>query len=506
MSTTWGQGPWAVFLSSNDPNAAYFSTFTRVWELGVGALIAIAGPWLTNIPSAARPWMAYTGLAGVLGSLFVIDSTVQFPAPWAAFPVLATALVVASFHGAKVCGMFPLTNPVSRYFGDTSYTLYLWHWPIIVILTAAIPRGPLFYGFALTLVMGFTAVTYRFYENPIRKSDWLLDKPAPVNRRLPTLSRASWATVGSLGAAVVFVSILGIGYSEKISAAKMSVAQELSKSHDQTKPIGDQADPCFGAPAMLEPDCVLRNPDVPLRPSIDQLANDGYAAPCYRGSKEIERDEQYVKSCTYGYAGQDATRIAIIGDSHAAQIMPALLPVLDANKWRLTTYLGTGCKWRMPPAPGGCPIDAIQKELIAEPYDLVLTTSVRGGDAAGYVDAWAPVAAAGSKIAVIADNPANSEDSYACLTRVSLGGDRTVDCSTAWSEAFAKPDPLVAAADTFPGVTTIDLTRYYCRDDRCPSVIGNVIVYRDIKGHLSSTFAGTLAPAVEEGVQRALGG
>jgi peptidoglycan/LPS O-acetylase OafA/YrhL len=125
---------WALLLSADDPNRAYFSTFTRGWELGVGALVAIAGPWLARIPSAVRPGLAYGGLAGVVLSLLVIGSTVQFPAPWAVLPVLSTALVIASFHGVEVRSLFPLTNSAARYFGDTSYTLYLWHWPVSILL------------------------------------------------------------------------------------------------------------------------------------------------------------------------------------------------------------------------------------------------------------------------------------------------------------------------------------------------------------------------------------
>ena len=114
---------WAMYLTASDVNAAYFSTFTRVWELGVGALVAICGPWLFRIPDPIRPVLAYAGLAGVAASLCLIDETKQFPAPWVALPVASTALVVASFHGGAVRAVPVLTNPVARWFGDTSYTL-----------------------------------------------------------------------------------------------------------------------------------------------------------------------------------------------------------------------------------------------------------------------------------------------------------------------------------------------------------------------------------------------
>src|ERR1044072_1056197 len=99
--------------------------------------------------------------------------------------------------------MFPLTNPVARYFGDTSYTLYLWHWPVIILLLTVMPKGPWFCGIAIVIALCLTAITYRFYEDPIRKSDCLLDAPAPTDRRLRQIPPAAWAVVGSLMVTVV---------------------------------------------------------------------------------------------------------------------------------------------------------------------------------------------------------------------------------------------------------------------------------------------------------------
>jgi peptidoglycan/LPS O-acetylase OafA/YrhL len=506
---------WAMFLSATDPNSAYFSTFTRVWELGVGALVAIAGPWLANIPSAVRPGLAYLGVAGVMGSLFLIDSTVQFPAPWAALPVLSTALVVASFHGAEVRGMFLLTNPVARYFGDTSYTLYLWHWPVIILLFSVIPKGPLFYALALALALGLTAVTYHFYENPIRKSEWLLDKPAPRARRVPALSRSRWALIGALMVAVIVQSILGIQYADRNSAAQeLFEAQELLGAQDDqwqaTNLItpAEKVDPCFGAPAMLTPGCVLRDPEAFLRPSIDEFSQDTQGVfNCYR---EKGAEQRKLPSCNYGYMGGDATRIALVGDSHAASLLPALWPILNANKWRLTTYLGQSCGLTTALSLE-CKesMAEVQAELLAHPYALVLTTNLNGLQRPdSYQSAWAPIAVAGSRIAVVPDNPLSSEEALACLTRVGRRGDRNGECGTSRAEALPRPDPLIAAAQLVPGTTLIDLTPYYCTADRCPSVICDVIVYRDYgdgNSHITATFATTLAGALEDGLRRALG-
>ncbi|MHA0288251.1 acyltransferase family protein [Mycobacterium sp. C3-094] len=494
-----GSFAWAMHLSVADPNAAYFSTFTRVWELGVGALLAIAGPWLARIPTAARPVLAYLGLAGVVASLLLIDSTVQFPAPWAALPVLSTALVVASFHGGTVRGVPILTNPVARYIGDTSYTMYLWHWPVIILLEAALPRTATFYTIAVALTVALTALTFRFYEDPIRKSNWLLDKRNRAGKK-PRISQRRWGVVGSGAAVVILFTLLTLQYNDRMTAIRERAAVEAEQSGDvspSSAPIAAQADPCFGAPAMVTPGCALWNPDAPLRPSVDSYIKDTDAesARCFR-----HKDEK-LKACTFGYRGPDAIRIALVGDSHAGQLIGPLLSVLNENKWQLTTYAGISCAW-MSPAPDCDGGDIVGPALLSNRFDLVLTAASReDGSVKAYERAWTPVAAAGSRIAVLVDGPIASEDSLNCLTRVtgSVG-----DCGTPADEAFSIPDPQVTASKLVPGTTLIDLTPFYCSSNNCPSVIGNVIVHRDSHGHMTQTYLQTLAQPLAESIRQTL--
>jgi len=469
-----GSFGWAMVRSSDDPNSAYFSTFSRLWELGIGALLAIAAPWFTRIPAAIRPGLAYLGLVGVLGSMFLIDATSRWPAPSALLPILSTALVVASFHGADVRGMFPLTNPVARYFGDASYTLYLWHWPVIILLLTALPKGPVFYGAVIVIALGLTAVTYRFYEDPIRKSNWLLRQPAAAkNRPFPGLTTSRWAFIGALMVAVVVLSIVGIHYKEEAGVARddgASVADQpvallplpsgplnTLKVIVPRNVLAPGAGPCFGAPAITDARCVLWDPDLPLKPSIQTFAKDsagmGGGPGCW-GGEHVKA----LKPCTFGYEGADAIRVALVGDSHAQRIFKALLPALIELKWQLTTYLGWGCEWRDHPDREALCADAIdkaQKELLAHPYDMVITTSSRryGSRPIDFVNAWKPVADAGSRIAVLGDVPSVSDESLACLTRVGTGRNRIGDCGTSRAEAFARPDPLIEASHLVSAAT-----------------------------------------------------
>ena len=510
---------WAMYLTASDVNAAYFSTFTRVWELGVGALLAICGPWLFRIPDTIRPVLAYVGLTGVAASLFLIDETAHFPAPWAALPVASTALVVASFHGGEVRAVPVLTNPVARWFGDTSYTLYLWHWPVIILLLAVLPRGQTFYVTALVLSIGLTALTYHFYEDPIRKSGWLTESK---------FKPAAWGLAAGTMAAIVVASLLEIDSREQLAQIQQETQQEAQYSALQALPasppplgpvVADAPaveepsadtiapltsplpgnDPCFGAPAMLNPACMLRNPDVPLTPSIDTFTADRVP----RGIGCWTNKHEMFAACTKGYHGADATRVALVGDSHAFTFLTALTPYLDAMKWQLTIYTGQGCAWKTP-ALDGCrdALTEMQHQMLADPYDVVVTTALGGIDKQPehYADAWQPVADAGSRIAVIGDNPDIGEETLDCMMRVNFGG-QAGECDA--PRPAANRDPLIAAAHMVPGATLIDLMQYFCREDQCPVIIGDVIVYRDTN-HTTTTYMKTLAPAIVNGIRQIL--
>lgn len=92
---------WAVWDTETAPTWAYFSTFTRGWELAVGALLAVAATRLARIPASIRPAMSMGGLALIVASLFAIKTTTAFPGPWAALPVTGAALVLAAGVGEQ---------------------------------------------------------------------------------------------------------------------------------------------------------------------------------------------------------------------------------------------------------------------------------------------------------------------------------------------------------------------------------------------------------------------
>ena len=101
---------WSLYSSANAPDWAYFNTFARVWELGVGALLATAAGFLARTPVLLKPVLSWAGVAIIVASVLVIsETTVGYPAPQALLPVAGAALVIAAGIGgdpasSRCCG------------------------------------------------------------------------------------------------------------------------------------------------------------------------------------------------------------------------------------------------------------------------------------------------------------------------------------------------------------------------------------------------------------------
>jgi peptidoglycan/LPS O-acetylase OafA/YrhL len=152
------------------------STFGHAWELALGGLIAVGTPLLARVPILAATVATWLGLSAILiGAVTMQIEVLHFPG-WAALVpaggaalVIAGGLVAPAFGAERLLGTGPF-----RWFGQRSYSLYLWHWPVLAIAAEVVgPNQTNFW--MLKIVLGFVAVglsmlTYRFVENPIRHS------------------------------------------------------------------------------------------------------------------------------------------------------------------------------------------------------------------------------------------------------------------------------------------------------------------------------------------------
>lgn len=169
----------SVWTTGHHPTAAFFSLPTRAWELLLGALTALAATSSRCLPvdaerteGAARAgWGGYVGLTLIAISIVVFDDATPFPGLAALLPTLGAAAVlyfaIPGTHSARLLSVRPLVG-----IGLMSYSVYLWHQPMLALLQHANLDRPSLLARALAVsgVFPLAALSYRFIERPFRNA------------------------------------------------------------------------------------------------------------------------------------------------------------------------------------------------------------------------------------------------------------------------------------------------------------------------------------------------
>ncbi|UOQ57720.1 acyltransferase [Leucobacter allii] len=478
---------FSVVETARSQPSAYFMTTTRAWEFALGGLVAmLPASRLRGAVNGALSWLA---LLIIVVSAFALTGESPFPGWIALFPVGAAAALIwlgdpgLSWTPQRLARFRPV-----QFVGDASYAIYLWHWPLIVVVTAKLGRAPGWYwaGAILAATLLLSVLTKHLVEDPVRRA------PGALARRAPTFAfmLVGMALVGALAIAPNAVAAAQEhGYRERIAARTADV------------------DGCFGAYAVMngcaDPYRVTEEIDF-TRASSDSYRTwiDGEER-C--SSHEMGTGLETV--CDFPGAGLG---VVLMGDSHANHLMQPIAEIAEREGWDFRAVGRTGCTGferddvvRDPAARRSC-IDwgADRTEAIVQDpsVDVVLLSSrikpnPRYNDAA--VDRLQRLVDAGKQVVVLRDVPGmprgtaadgvEAIDGPECVEAAGVGA---VD-PCAWTPPTGQ-DWLLRAADLV-GVDVVDLRELLCTEGSCHAVIGGTNVYFD-DDHLSASFAGTLVP------------
>ncbi len=167
---------WSIHFTAINGAAAYFGTLTHAWELALGGFVAAGSLLWSKIPPMAAAVLGWLGLFFVLAAGTHFSAMTQYPGWISIVPVGGAALIIIGGVGARIGGPEVVlgTGPM-RWLGKLSFSIYLWHWPILVIAEQD-ATSPLGLGQRLGLVaasVGAAAATYYLLENPVRRSKLL---------------------------------------------------------------------------------------------------------------------------------------------------------------------------------------------------------------------------------------------------------------------------------------------------------------------------------------------
>ena len=454
----------------------FFSLPTRAWELGAGGLLALILR-RRQLPQNASLTAGWLGFAAIIGSAVLMSDNTPFPGYWAAVPVLGCLAVIArreqgrSFQVARLLSTRPF-----RFIGNISYSMYLVHWPLIVIPVAvagSLRPLPLWQVALLGLASIPTGyLSYRFVEAPFRR-------PRNVER-----SRHILILAVSSSLLIAGFSFAGLAATQAVplNSGRSATVAALSTDPDGTPFVPTNLDP--GLRAASADNAII------------------YSTGCMVAIRS--RD---VGGCTYG-SNPDAPRVALFGDSHAAQWFPAILPLAESGEILLEVHTKQRCASAFIDIEGRSSSDAtcapwrdaVIRQIRADPPAAVILASfafyntfTAAEPGALWQDALQSTVDAldiEGPIAIFADTPNMPDTPAICL---SAHLDDAAEC--AWPAAQVLRPAMRTAEQQVTGAEWIDFDPFICNIETCPPIIGNTLVYRDAN-HLTATFSRSLAPVV----------
>jgi len=512
-----GSFAWAWVQSVQEPTLAYYSSFTRAWEVAAGALLAALAPRLTALPAQLRNVLGALGLAGILASCLLLSGASSFPAPVGALPVLATLLVLASGIGSgRVAATRPLRAAPLVYLGALSFSIYLWHWPVLVLGDVlVVERTVVFQVAVLALTLGLAVASYHLVERPVLDSDFLRTGH-PID--WPT-SRP--VALGALAvSAVLVVAALAV---PRLTSPPTPTPVAAGSAPGQSAPGAGDASPQQAAEEEVVDALVsgLIAQEFPeLSPPLDDVADQGVnpelepGAECLNPTSLTDPD-----LCVHGTGPR---RAMLVGDSVAISWMPALREALG-EPWSVRGYALSNCPYVSatieidydPEGAARCnEARATMREQVRRerPDLLVLSTFEAGvlwlGESPlpAAQDAWQEaavrgireMAGPGTRVVILAPPPAGHAVE-GCVSRFSVPRDCQGSPSDAWKAQSAAEQ--IAARKT--GATYIDTLDWFCLDDQCPIFAGDTVVRWDIV-HLTRQYAASLADVLGFALQPAI--
>jgi peptidoglycan/LPS O-acetylase OafA/YrhL len=449
-----------AYLTNHNQAAAFYFTPLRAWEFSAGAITWLAQRRPVH-PSRLMLACGWLGLALIVASSVLFSNSTPFPGFAATLPVAGTALALFSSGAAPSNGVARLlTLKPFQYLGSLSYSLYLWHWPILVFSQSGGRRlSTLDKVICLAASLALAALTHRYVEDPLRKKNGWLRTPARA---------FSFAAVLGLS----FCVALGAWYTHLKHSPEYATYDEIVKK----------------LPVLYNKGC------------------------------ESVFQQSLPKECEFGNTTNPSAVVVLFGDSHAAQWSDDLVKAAQANDWKLVTVIKSFCpaatipiynpslqreesqcaEWRRLALQR---IVALHPSLVVMSSATAYTQGTRGLSKIteadwerGTSETLSVLQQNGIRTALLRDTPQPGLDVPPCLARDAWKGISTCP-SPARAVAIDQGKSIAEdrAASSLNDVLIVDLNDEICGISSCDLIKNGTIVYRD-QNHLSVQFAATLTP------------
>ena len=485
---------WSIVVTAQSPTGAYFSTAARAWELGIGGLAATLvwgrvprlGRWATEALLAL-------GLAMIAYATLRFDEQTAVPGSAALVPVLGAALMLAagSTTGASSTYLFRLLSlPPARVVGDWSYSLYLWHFPVLRLCQEyweepRLSRPHLL--LALVLVLALSAATYHLVEQPFRKGvRWRPRARAialyPVSLALVVVTSFgahTWVD-GQLAALEDNPGITVSDYAQDGLSGDPAVAlvEASVLAAEEGRPVPGGLEPALGA----------------VRESVAPLGDCDYRT----GTQQL---------CAFGDPEAERS-IVVTGDSHARHWSPALAEIGERYGYAVYVLVYSGCPATAVTRPtdsgrawSECAdfkqwvldqVRELRPELVVVSNNAYRSSFMRPRQVEGLKDQLRLLAPLAERVAMIGNSPKLPRAPGTCLS--SRGVDLS-DCLQQPEEPDTRIQGDFRRTTESLGMTYVDARKWFCAEQGCPGVIGRVVPMRD-REHVTLEYSRQLAEPI----------
>ncbi len=502
---------WSIHLTATLPPAAYFSPFTRTWELALGAALALSAPILVRVPPRWSAFMGWSGLLAIAAAAVMFSSRTPFPGYAALLPTVGTALVIcaglADRQPRSAVGRVLELAPM-RFIGDRSYAFYLWHWPVLIIAGQYVGYE-LPVGVKLLLLAGailLSIISYAVFENPIRRARWSAPRTAVVFAAFMAVTLATAAA--SFAAIDKKERLLSSPASELVGATALPTVNYTS-----ARVVESDAD---ALPEVVAAAAAARRGDrIPsgLTPPIGELQNESLPYSLPGGCVPVAASSaSSSKICRLGRTTSSKS-IVVIGDSHAQMWMPAILRMAVRDGWLVIPLLRPGCTpdtWVDHRGLAACRPWyrwAGRQVKLLHPEVTLVGGAVGGSRGAaaraaehGMVSMARVLEPASGEVVVMGDPEGLTRDPLDCLLSRHAS---MAKCTTTWPPAALQPYDDIAEQVRNLGIGFLDTRGWFCFEYQCPAVVGRTIVYKD-NHHITSTYALRRAATFRAGFRRTI--
>ncbi|WP_367107111.1 acyltransferase family protein [uncultured Psychrobacter sp.] len=452
---------YATLLVRSNPAMSYFNPLSRVWEFFFGSLSYLLIANMQRIKY--RQLLGILGIALIIGGAIFIPRGANFSGPVSLIPVLGAVAIIMSGIGGKGVVNKLLSHRYLVFLGGISFTIYLWHWPILVFFKEyfGIESVSLLQG--LTIMVLATILAYftsKKVEFPLRK--------IPREKVLVNFS-------------------IGILFFLPVVVAAFAFRQEVVSTTENTlTTLNNKSIETFSGDRIYIEDRAFK-------PNRDRLLTIKKRVPAaYADGCNQSMDDPEVTTCDFGDVDAEKT-IILAGGSHAVQWITALDAIGKENHFKIINMTKAAC-------PLGVVEDSNEschewnksalEKIVAINPDAVITNSTRADVDKGefipetYVDSWRVLADNGIKVIGIRDNPRFAFDVPDCLHRNRNSADENA-CMVDRANILQPTDPSAAYQDI---ITGIDMSDMFCTADVCPTTFSGRIMYRDAE-HISIEYA-----------------